>query len=135
MIHAPRKCPITLHQKMECLGVIIHVDKPTDWVSSITYVQKVNCELCLCLDPCDLKRPSAVITTRCPLWRKSPVSSNTLATSPSWMPTMDTSQLFLIRTPAFSQHSMVPLEDTIFCIFPLALSAPKTSFRRRWTRS
>ena len=61
MIHTPRKCPIALcpkvkeHlDKMECLGVITHVDEPTDWVSSITYVQKANGELCLCLDPHDL---------------------------------------------------------------------------------
>ena len=39
---------------MECLGMITHVDEPTDWVSSITYVQKANGELHLCLDPCDL---------------------------------------------------------------------------------
>ena len=57
----PGKCPITLcpkvkeHlDKMECLGVITHVDKPTDWVSSITYIQKANGKLCLCLDPSDL---------------------------------------------------------------------------------
>ena len=31
-----------------------HVDEPTDWVSSITYIQKENGKLCLCLDPCDL---------------------------------------------------------------------------------
>ena len=61
MIHAPRKCPITLClkvkeclDKMEHLGMITHVDEPTDWVSSITYVQKANGEICLCLDPCDL---------------------------------------------------------------------------------
>ena len=42
--------------KMEALGVITHVDQPTDWVSSITYAQKANSELCLCLDPCDLNR-------------------------------------------------------------------------------
>ena len=49
MIHAPRKCPIALHlkvkehlDKMECLGVITHVDEPMDWVSSITYIQKAN---------------------------------------------------------------------------------------------
>ena len=61
VIHAPRKCPIALHlkvkehlDKMERLGVITHVDEPTDWVSSITYVQKANGELCLCLDPRDL---------------------------------------------------------------------------------
>ena len=61
VIHAPRICPITLcpkvkeHlNKMECLGVITHVDEPTDWVSSITYVQEANGKLCLCLDPHDL---------------------------------------------------------------------------------
>ena len=60
MIHAPRKCPIALclkvkeHlNKMKCLGVITCVDEPTDWVSSITYVQKANGKLCLCLDPHD----------------------------------------------------------------------------------
>ena len=41
---------------MEALGVITHVDQPTDWVSLITYVQKANNELCLCLDLCDLNR-------------------------------------------------------------------------------
>ena len=63
MIHAPRKCPITLHpkvkehlNKMECLGMITHVDKPMDWVSSITYIQKANGKLHVCLDPCDLKQ-------------------------------------------------------------------------------
>ena len=42
--------------KMECLGVITHVDEPMDWVSSITYIQKANGELRLCLDPCDLNK-------------------------------------------------------------------------------
>ena len=61
MIHAPRKCPIASHpkvkehlDKMECLGVITHVDEPIYLVSSITYVQKANGKLCLCLDPHDL---------------------------------------------------------------------------------
>ena len=47
VMHAPRKCPITLHPKvkehlakMEALGVITCIDQPTDWVSSITYVQR-----------------------------------------------------------------------------------------------
>ena len=31
-------------------------NQPTDWVSSITYVQKANSKLCLCLDLCDLNR-------------------------------------------------------------------------------
>ena len=42
--------------KMECLGMITCVDEPTDWVSSITYVQKANGKLCLCLDPRDLNK-------------------------------------------------------------------------------
>ena len=61
VIHAPRECPIALcpkvkeHlNKMECLGVITCVDEPTDWVSSITYIQKATGELRLCLDPHDL---------------------------------------------------------------------------------
>ena len=40
--------------KMECMGEITHMDQPMDWVSSITYVQKANGELHLCLDPHDL---------------------------------------------------------------------------------
>ena len=63
VIHAPRKCPITLCPKvkehlakMEALGVITHVDQPTNWVSSITYIQKANGELHLCLDLHDLNR-------------------------------------------------------------------------------
>ena len=63
VIHAPRKCPIALHPKikehlakMEALGVITHIDQPTDWVLSITYVQKANSDLHLCLDPHDLNR-------------------------------------------------------------------------------
>ena len=38
---------------MECLGMI---DEPTDWVSSIIYVQKANGKLHLCLDPHDLNK-------------------------------------------------------------------------------
>ena len=39
---------------MECLDMITHVDEPMDWVSSITYIQKANGKLHLCLDPHDL---------------------------------------------------------------------------------
>ena len=63
VIHAPRKFLIALHpkvkehpEKMEALGVTTHIDQPTDWISLITYVQKANGQLCLCLDPCDLNR-------------------------------------------------------------------------------
>ena len=63
VIHTPRKCPIALHPKvkehlakMEALGVITHVDQPTDLVLLITYIQKANDELHLCLDLHDLNR-------------------------------------------------------------------------------
>ena len=61
MIDAPRKCPIAICPKVKehldkigCLGMITHVDEPTDWISSITYVQKANGKLHLCLDPNNL---------------------------------------------------------------------------------
>ena len=85
--------------------------------------------------PVTSMRPSAKIITRCPLWRKLLTSLHTLTSSPSWMPAMDTDQLCLTRTPACLQLSTVPPEDTASCDFPLASSAPKTSSRRRWTRS
>ena len=44
----------------------------------------------------------------------------TLTTSQSWMPTMDTGQSFLIRNPAYSQLSTAPSDDTVSCVFPLA---------------
>ena len=63
VIHAPRQCPSTLHPKvkenlanMEALGVITHIDQPTDWVSLITYVQKAYGELHSCLDLHDRNR-------------------------------------------------------------------------------
>ena len=85
--------------------------------------------------PMTSMRPSAEIITRHPLWRELLMGSHTLATSPSWMPTMDTGQSSLTRSPACLQHSTVLSEDTISCDFPLASSVPKTSSRRRWLRS
>ena len=80
-------------------------------------------------------RPSAEIITICPLWRKSLTSLHTLTSSSSWMPTMDTGQSSLTRSPACLGLSTVTSEDTISWNFPLALSVPRTSSRRRWTRS
>lgn len=61
VIHAPRRAPIQLHDKIKAelhrmteLGVIKPVTQPTDWVSSITYVHKSNGSLRICLDPKDL---------------------------------------------------------------------------------
>ena len=145
MIHAPRKCPITLcpkvkeHlNKMECLGMITHVDEPMDWVSSITYFQKANCELCLCLDPHDLNEAIChAIITRHPLWRKLLMSLHTLASSLSWMPAMDTGQSILDQDSSLLTDLQQPFWKIpcFLCNSPLAWSVPKTSSRRRWIRS
>ena len=140
VIHAPRKCPIALclkvkeHlNKMECLGMITHIDEPTDWVSSVTYIQKANGELHLCLDPCDLNKAICHNHHKIPNVEEVAHESHILASSPSWMPTMDAGQLYSTRTPACLGLSTVPSEDTISCNFPLAWSVPKTSSRRRWS--
>ena len=64
VIHAPRKCPIHLRDKieeelktMESQGIIRKVIEPTEWVSSTVYIRKKNGKLRLCLAPKDLNRP------------------------------------------------------------------------------
>ena len=49
MVHAPRRVPFALRDRLkseldkeESLGVIVKVDEPTDWVHSITIVEKKN---------------------------------------------------------------------------------------------
>ena len=61
VIHAPWKYPISICpkikvelDKMAKLGVITHIDDPTDWVSTVAYAWKASGELHICLDPCDL---------------------------------------------------------------------------------
>ena len=85
--------------------------------------------------PTTSMRLFAEIITRCPQWSKLLTSLHTLASSPNWMPTMDTGQSSLTRSPACLWLSTVPLEDTISCKFPLDSSVPKTSSSRRWIRS
>ena len=60
-VHPPRKTPIQLREKIEAelqrmvdLDVIRQTNEPTDWVSSITYVQKPDGSLRICLDPRDI---------------------------------------------------------------------------------
>ena len=60
VIHAPRRVPVALRSRvkeeldrMEKLGVIRPVNKPTDWVSSMVTVVKPG-KLRICLDPRDL---------------------------------------------------------------------------------
>ena len=61
--HPPRKAQIQLREKLQKelkrmvdLDVIRPVDKPTDWVSSITYVIKEDGSLHICLDPRDINK-------------------------------------------------------------------------------
>ena len=62
VIHAPRNVLFPyIHSKVKAeldkmigLGVIIPVDEPTDWVSSVAYAWKASHEQFICLDPCDV---------------------------------------------------------------------------------
>ena len=63
VVHAPRKVPIELKDKleaelgeMESQNIIARVTKPTDWVNSLVVREKENGRLRLCLDPKDLNK-------------------------------------------------------------------------------
>ena len=143
VIHAPRKCPITLHlkvkehlNKMECLGVITHVDEPTGLGYPPLPMSRRQMASYVCAwIPVTSMRPSNMTITRHPMWRKLLTSLHTLASSLSWMPAMDTGQSYSTRTPACLRLSTAISEDTISCNFPLTWSVPKTSSRKRWIRS
>ena len=142
VIHAPRKCSIALcpkfkeHlDKMECLGVITCVDEPRDWVSSITYIQKANGKLHLCLDPCDLnkaihhdhhKMPTVEEVTH--KFAHSCFFTKLDAHHGYWSIVLDQDSSLLTTFNS-------PLVDTASCNFPLVWSVPKTSSRKRWIRS
>ena len=61
VVHVCRKCPITMwslvHEKLDEFieqGIIVPVEEPTDWVSSLAYSWKANGKLWVGLDPKDL---------------------------------------------------------------------------------
>ena len=63
VIHAAGRVPFALRDRLraeldreESLGVITKVNEPTDWVNSITIVEKKNGTLRICLDPRDLNK-------------------------------------------------------------------------------
>ena len=135
----PRNVPLPYIQrsrntstKWNTWGVMTHVDQPTDWVSSINYVQKTNGELHQCLDPHDLNRAI------CHDHHKMPTVAEgaTEFAHSCYFTMLDAHHAYwLIRNPAYSQPSTAPLGDTASCIFPSVLSVPKISSRRIWTRS
>ena len=63
IIHAPRKCPIAMwplvQEKLDEFmeqGIIVPVEEPMDWVSSLAYSWKANGKLRVCLDPQDVNK-------------------------------------------------------------------------------
>ena len=63
VVHAPRKVPIELKDKlqaelceMENKDIIARVTQPTDWVNSLVIREKENGRLRLCFDPKDLNK-------------------------------------------------------------------------------
>ena len=63
IVHAPRKCPIAMRplvrEKLDEFleqGIIVPVEEPTDWVSSLAYSWKANGKLRVCLDPRDVNK-------------------------------------------------------------------------------
>ena len=139
----PRKFPITLHpkvkehlNKMECMGVITHVDQPT-WTgyhqSPTFWRQMVSYDLCL--DPHDLNKAIHHDHRKMPTVEKVAYE---FALSHCFTKLDAHHGYWSICSWSEIQptHNLQqPLsEDTISCIFPLALSVLMTSSRRRWTR-
>ena len=63
MVHAPRKVPVELKDKlqaelpvMENQDIIAKVTQPTDWVNSLVIRENKSGRLRLCLDPKDLNK-------------------------------------------------------------------------------
>ena len=63
VIHPPRRVPEALREplrqelrRMQELGIIRKVDRPSDWVNSIICVEKENGDLRICLDPYNLNK-------------------------------------------------------------------------------
>ena len=63
VVHAPQKCPITM-QPLVCekldefldQGIIVPVEEPMGWVSSLAYSWKANGKCEVCLDPRDVNK-------------------------------------------------------------------------------
>ena len=74
VVHAPRRVPFALRDRLkpeldkkESLGMIVKVNEPTDWVNSITIVEKKNGSLRICLDPRDLNKALKREHYSCPI--------------------------------------------------------------------
>ena len=83
LVHPPRRIPYMLKDKvkaelcrMEEMGIITKVGKPTEWVNPIVVVGKPNGDgiVCICLDPVDLIK--AVKREHFPLKRVEEVAAS-----------------------------------------------------------
>ena len=81
LVHPPRRIPYMLKDKvkaelcrMEEMGIITKVGKPTEWVNPIVVVRKPNGDVCICLDPVDLIK--AVKREHFPLKRVEEVAAS-----------------------------------------------------------
>ena len=141
IIHDPRKCPIALcpgqgaPQQNGMHRSHPPMDQPTDWVSSITYIMKANGKICLYLDPHDLNKAIHHDHHKTPTveevaheFTHSCYFTKLDACHGYWSIILDqeSSLITTFNSPFRRYH---------FPHLPLALSAFKTSSRRRWTRS
>ena len=115
--------------------MITHVDEPMDWVSSITYVQKANGELLLCLDPHYLNEAICCDHHKMPTVEEV---AHELAHS-CFFTKLDAHHgywsIVLNQDSSLLTTFNSPSVDTASCNFPLAWSVPKTSSRKKWIRS
>ena len=63
IVHAPWKCPIAMQplvwEKLDEFleqGIVVPVEEPTDWISSLAYSWKAHGKLRVCLDPRDVNK-------------------------------------------------------------------------------
>ena len=114
MVHAPRKVPVALHdrvkeelQRMENDGVIKKQEEPTDWVNSMVIVETPK-KLRICIDPRDLNKaikrehfPMKTIEEVVQNMPGAKVFSKLDATSGYWQLKLDeeSSKLCMFNTP------------------------------------
>ena len=97
VVHAPRRDPFALRDRLkseldkkDSLGVIVKVDEPTDWVNSITIVEKKNGSLRICLDHRDLNEALKREHYSCPTVDDIAASYTVHKCLPYLMPPVDT---------------------------------------------
>ena len=143
VIHAPRRCPIALKDeikrqldRVEEMGVISRVSKPTDWVSSLVYSRKSSGRLRISLDPKYLnraiKRPH--YHTIVP-WRRLPTSLREPQYYPSWMHATAIGLSRSTKSPVWSPPSTALSVSTDSLDYHSAWTWSRTCSRKGWISS